>query len=139
MRMPPRRRRGSCLAPALLLAGLAGCSGADADTPQAALQTFYRALGAKDVAAACAVVGYDARPLQGDEIALCRSGFEAVVNGVASEAELAGLRAATVTGAQISGDHATIRADQISGVPEAYRQEATLIRSGGRWWVVTGR
>lgn len=119
--------------------GVAGCSGAPAapggDSPEAAVSTFYRALGAKDSAAACAVVAYDGKPLSGDDITLCRSGFDVVVTQVASADELAALTQAHATGATVTGDRAVVGADQVTGVPAAYRQDVQLVRVGGRWYI----
>lgn len=116
-----------------------GCSAPPGATPQGALQTFLRALGSGDTSTACSVVAYDEKPLQGDDILLCRSGFDAVVRDIATPTELAQLRAATVTEAIVTGDRAVVRADMITGVPAAYQQEVSLVRSAGAWYIVTQR
>lgn len=103
------------------------------------MQTFLRALGSADSAMVCSIVAYDDRPLQGDDIALCRSGFDTVARDVATPSELAQLRQATVTDAVVTGDRAVVRADQITGVPSAYQVEVALVRVDGRWYVVTPR
>ncbi len=108
-----------------------------ADTPQAAVETFYRALGGRDTATACAMSAYAGRPLAGDDLVLCRSGFDAVVAQVAEADELAALRSTTVSGASVDGDHASVRADQMTGVPTAYRRDVSLVRVDGHWFIDT--
>lgn len=127
-----------------LLAGVAAvlavsCSAPPGATPESALQTFLRALGASDPATACSVVAYGEQPLRGDDILLCRSAFETVVREVATPAELAALRGATVTAAVVTGDRAVVRPEMIAGVPAAYQQEVSLVRVDGAWYVVTPR
>lgn len=132
-------RRYAVLASAVGLAGLpclAGCS-AGADGPDQTAQGFLRALGARDTAAACSVVAYDRKPLSGDDVALCRTGFDTLVNDVFSEEELARLRAATVTGVRVDGDTATVPEGQVSGELTAYLGEIALVRVENRWYVNT--
>ena len=88
------------LAGVIGVGGLTACStpSPGADTPEAAVTTFYRALGAKDTGAACALVAYNGIPLSGDDITLCRSGFDAIVTDIATPEELAALGSTSATG-----------------------------------------
>lgn len=117
----------------VLVVAPSACSSAGS-SPQSAVETFFRALGAKDTATACSVVAYAGRPLAGDDVTLCRSGFDAVV-AEGTPADLDALRTATVGAVAVSGDHATVRAEDLSGVPTAYRQPLALVRVGGQWYV----
>lgn len=112
-------------------------SSVGAGSPEAAVESFYHALGAKDTATACAMTAYAGHPLAGDDVTLCRSGFDAVVDQVASAEDLAALRALTVTGATVTGETATVTADQLSGAPAAYREDVALVRVDGHWFVET--
>ncbi len=116
--------------------GASGCSSSP-DTPEATLAAFLHALGEGDVEAACALVVYDKEPLQGDDLLLCQGGFRNVVEQVATEQELAQLRAAEVTGSAVSGDQATVLPEQIEGVPAAYELTVSLVRIDGTWFVVS--
>lgn len=133
------------LAAAVLLAlsttvAVGGCSsGPGGESPEAAVEAFYRALGAKDTAAACSVIAYSGKPLAGDDILLCRTGFDTVVEDVASPDELAAFASATVTGSTITGDTAVVHADQLTGVPAAYRDDVSLVRVAGRWYIESPR
>lgn len=120
-----------------VIVGLGGCSGPipGGDTPESAVAAFYRALGAKDSAAACALVAYDGKPLAGDDITLCRSGFDVVVTQIAGADELAGLAQASASAATVTGDNAIVRAEALTGVPAAYRQDVKLVRVAGRWYI----
>jgi len=61
----------------------------------------------------------------------------AVVAQVAEADELAALRSTTVSGATVDGDHASVRADQMTGVPTAYRRDVSLVRVDGHWFIDT--
>lgn len=128
-----RRALGWWLAGTLIV-GLAGCSASAGSSPEEAAQTFFRSLGAKDTKAACGVVAYAGKPLAGDDLTLCASGFDSVV-AVAGADDLTALRGSAVSGAQVYGDKATVRADQLTGVPTAYRQDLGLVRVDGRWYL----
>ncbi|MBK6443099.1 MAG: hypothetical protein IPH27_07530 [Actinomycetales bacterium] len=127
------------LAGVIGVGGLTACStpSPGADTPEAAVTTFYRALGAKDTGAACALVAYNGIPLSGDDITLCRSGFDAIVTDIATPEELAALGSTSATGSTVTGDTATVRADQLTGVPAAYREDVSLVRVAGRWYILS--
>ncbi len=135
-----RVRNAAALTGLIVVSGLAACSTSStpgADTPHAAVTMFYRALGAKDTAAACALVAYSGKPLAGDDILLCRSGFDAIVTDIATREELVALASTTAVGSTIDGDNATVRADQLTGVPAAYREDVSLVRVAGRWYIVS--
>jgi hypothetical protein len=133
---PARARRYAvCLGAAVVLAS-AACSGSP-DGPEQTAQEFLRSLGARDTAAACSVVAYDGKPLAGDDIALCRTGFDTLVNDVFSDEELARMREATVTGVRVEGDAATVPEGQVSGELTAYLGEIALVRVDNRWYVNT--
>lgn len=143
----PRRRlpRATALAGGLAIVVLGGltlaaCSSdGGGTTPESTVEVFLHALGNKDTAGACAVVAYNRQPLAGDDITLCRSGFDAVVSQVATADELALLRKAQVTGSTITGDAAVVTADQQTGVPAAYKNDVTLVRVDGHWYIDTPR
>lgn len=126
------------VAPVLVLvaAAAAACSGAPPGPEQTA-QSFLRALGARDTAAACSVVAFDGKPLGGDDVALCRTGFDTMVNDVLPADELTRLREATVTGVRVEGDRANVAEGQVSGELTAYLGEIELVRVEGRWYVNT--
>ncbi len=121
----------------VLCAALAGCSSGSSggQGPEQAVETFMRAVGAKDPAAACAVVASGGRPLTGTGLAQCRLGLEKVLLEVQDPGDLDKLKTAVVTGAQIDGDRATVRKDQITGVPPDYQNDIDLLRLDGRWYI----
>ncbi|HMT32889.1 MAG TPA: hypothetical protein PKC73_12430 [Dermatophilaceae bacterium] len=116
-----------------VLIGLGGCS-SSGGSPSQSVEAFYRALGRKDVAAACEVVSYGGKPLAGDDITLCRSGFQAI-GELATPADLSALASVSAPDIPTNGDHAGVLADQLTGVPTAYRQNLTLVRIDGRWYI----
>ncbi len=137
---PPLRRRWREYAvPVALivwLAVIASCSGS-APGPDQTAQDFLRALGSKDTSAACSVVAFDGKPLSGDDVVLCRTGYDTLVNEVIPPDKLAELRAATVTEVAVDGDTATIPDGQISADLAAYLGEIGLVRVNERWYVNT--
>ena len=116
-----------------VLIGLGGCS-SSGGSPSQSVEAFYRALGRKDVAAACEVVSYAGKPRAGDDITLCRSGFQAI-GEIATPADLSALTSVTVPDLAPNGDRFTVGADHLTGVPTAYRQDLTLVRIDGRWFI----
>lgn len=98
-------------------------------------QAWLRALGDKDTSKACSLTAYGDQPLAGNDLVLCRSGFDAAVDALAGSGDLDKLRAAVVTGAQVNGDHATVRSDQVTGVPAAYQTDLSLVLVSGTWYV----
>ncbi|MGB8381434.1 MAG: hypothetical protein WCG47_09315 [Dermatophilaceae bacterium] len=125
-----------CRSPAVVVAGLASCS-QSAPGPDQTAQDFLRALGAKDTAAACSVVAFDGQPLSGDDVLLCRTGYDTLVNEVIPADQLAQLRSATVTGVSVDGDTATIPDGQIPADLAAYLGDIGLVRVNQRWYVNT--
>jgi hypothetical protein len=139
-RLPRDRDRAGVAAVGLVLLvllSLVACSASAAggETPQSTLAAFYHALGARDSAGACALVAYNGRPLAGNDVLLCQTGFDTIIKDVATPDELASLTTASVAGAAVDGDNATISADQLTGVPAAYREDVSLVRVGGRWYI----
>ena len=130
------RRYAVPVACSVVVAGLASCS-QSAPGPDQTAQDFLRALGAKDTAAACSVVAFDGQPLSGDDVLLCRTGYDTLVNEVIPADQLAQLRSATVTGVSVDGDTATIPDGQISADLAAYLGEIGLVRVNQRWYVNT--
>ncbi len=117
-------------------AALSSCS-TSAPGPDQTAQDFLRALGSKDTTAACAVVAFDGKPLAGDDLLLCRTGYDSLVNDVIPPDELAQLRSATVTGVTVNGDTATIPDGQISADLADYLGQIGLVRVNERWYVNT--
>ncbi len=103
--------------------------------PAQTVETFMHAVGAKDPAAACAVVSSDGQPLAGTPLAQCRLGLEKVLADVQDPGDLDKLKAAKVTGADVAGDRATVRKAQITGVPADYQNDIDLLRLDGRWYI----
>lgn len=129
-------------APLLVAAGaavvLAGCSGPTAEgaaTPQAAVTTFFHALGGKDSAGACAVISTGGRPLNGVPLQQCALGFDKVLAGLGDQQDITALAGATVTGATVTGDRATVTRAQITKVPEGFQNDIDLVRVEGRWYI----
>lgn len=121
---------------ALAVVALAGC--ASSRSPQATVEEFLHALGARDTDRACALLATGQapyRPLAGDDLLLCSSGLRAAVTDPARADDLAALRTATVTGAEVTGEAALVRADQLQGVPTAYRSDMALVRVDGQWYL----
>lgn len=131
------RARGgyaASLAAAVLVA--AGCSGAR--TPQSTVEQFLHALGDKDTDRACGLLASAQQPyraLEGAELLLCASGLRVAVIDPASAEDLAALRSATVTGAEVGEGAAVVRATQLQGVPTAYRSDLALVRVDGQWYL----
>jgi hypothetical protein len=128
---------------ALLLAGgpaLAACgSGPDVATgsasPTETVAAFMHALGDKNSDAACAQVSTGGKRLQDSGLDQCKDGLEKVLGALNDPQEIARLKAATVTGATVTGDRATVGKAQIVGVPEGYQNDIDLVRLDGRWYI----
>jgi hypothetical protein len=61
--------------------------------------------------------------------------LEKVLAALNDPTEIAKLKAATVTGATVTGDKATVAKTQIVGVPEGYQNDIDLVRIDGRWYI----
>ncbi|MDQ2757372.1 MAG: hypothetical protein M3Y71_12555 [Actinomycetota bacterium] len=131
----PTRSAQAAVAAAGLL--LTGCSGAaqGADSPQAAVTTFFHALGAKDSSGACAVISTQGRALEGVPLQECELGFDKVLAGLDDQQDITALSKAQVTGAQVSGGRATVRKAQITQVPNDFQSDIDLVRLGDRWYI----
>ena len=92
-------------------------------------------IGNKNADAACAQVSTQGQPLTGAGLDQCKQGLASVLASLTDPAEIAQLQAATVTGASVSGDKATVRKDQITSVPPGYQNDVDLLRIGGRWYI----
>ena len=137
---PSRRPEGAVatLAAALLGLVLAGCTGGGAegaDSPQAAVTTFFHALGDKDSGRACTVISTQGRALDGVPLQQCELGFDRVLETLDGQQDVAALIRAQVTGAQVSGDRATVTKGQITQVPDGFESDIDLVRLGGRWYI----
>ena len=118
--------------------GLAGCTGTPAEgsgAPTQTVESFMHALGDKDPDTACAQVSTGGEPLSGLDLDQCREGLRKVLAAVQDPSDLARLKSAKVTGAQVTGDKATVLAAQITGVPDGYQNDIDLLRLGGRWYI----
>ncbi|MEI2765693.1 MAG: hypothetical protein V9F82_08425 [Dermatophilaceae bacterium] len=138
MRVRGGGRAGGGYAATLAVGALvaAGCSGGG--DPQATVEQFLHALGDKDTDRACGLLASAQppyRPLDAAELALCASGLRAAVVDAAGADDLAALRTATVTGSEVGGDTAVVRATQLQGVPAAYRSDLALVRVDGQWYL----
>jgi len=110
----------------------AACSGSPG--PAATVETFMHAMGEKDPDTACGVVSTGGKPLAGELLAQCKVGLQKVLAEVKGD-EFAALRQATVTGASVNGDKATVRPEQITRVPPGYENTIDLVRIEGRWYI----
>ncbi len=139
---PRSARAGLLLATALLLggAGLAGCSSTPdtatgSASPAEAVATFMQSLGDKSSDAACAQVSTGGKRLQDSGLDQCKEGLEKVLAALNDPTEIAKLKAATVTGATVDGNKATVAKTQIVGVPEGYQNDIDLVKIDGRWYI----
>lgn len=136
-------RRLAVMAAALLLAlavgacagGSSGSSTGAGSRPEATVEAFMHALGAKDPDTACAQLSFGGQPLSGLALDQCRLGLQKVLAAVQDPGDLGKLRSAKVTGAQVSGDKATVTKAQITGVPSGYQNDVDLVRIEGRWYI----
>jgi len=129
----------------VVLAGLAAatvlssCSSGGGDggaaTPQVAVETFFHAIGDKDPGAACSVVSTGGSRLSGTPLDQCKLGFQKVLDAVQDQGDIALLKKASVTGAKITGDKATILSGQITKVPDGFQNDIDLVRLDGRWYI----
>ncbi len=116
-----------------------GCGGA-ARGPQDTVADFLHALGDKDTDRACTFLVTGQTPyrrLASDELLQCSSGMRAAITDPARAEDLAALRTATVTGADVTGDTAVVRAAQLNGVPDAFHLDLALVRVDGQWYLMS--
>lgn len=123
----------------LLVLGVTACSGdttaQGSSSPTTTVEAFMHALGNKDSSAACSQVSTGGKALVGDAFAQCKVGLESVLGDITDPADLARLKAAKVTGAQVDGDKATVTKSQITNVPSGYENDIDLVRLDGTWYI----
>jgi hypothetical protein len=117
--------------------GLGACTSREEGgaSPAQTVEAFMRAIGAKDPDTACAQVSTGGKPLAGTALDQCREGLQKVLADVQDPGDLDKLKAAKVTGAQVDGDEATVKAIQIVDVPDGYQNDIDLLRLSGRWYI----
>ena len=125
---------------ALVTVALVGCSrgpdiAAGSASPAEAVATFMHALGDKNSDAACSQVSTGGQPLTNAGYDQCKEGLEKVLADLDDPAEIAKLKAATVTGATVNGDKATVAKEQIINVPAGYENDIDLVKINGRWYI----
>ena len=125
---------------ALAVVALAACSrgpdiAAGSASPAEAVATFMHALGDKNSDAACSQVSTGGQPLTNAGYDQCKEGLEKVLADLDDPAEIAKLKAATVTGATVNGDKATVAKEQITNVPAGYENDIDLVKINGRWYI----
>ena len=106
-----------------LLATATGCTSAPdvaagSASPTEAVAAFMHALGAKNSDAACSQVSTGGKPLTDAGFDQCKEGLEKVLADLNDPDEIAKLKTASVTGAAVNGDKATVTKAQITNVPE---------------------
>ena len=81
------------------------------------------------------MVSTQGRPLEGLALDQCELGFEKVLADLDDQSDIAGLKKATVTGAQVDGDRATVTKAQVTDVPSGFENDIDLVRLDGRWYI----
>ena len=128
------------VAAAAVTLALAGCSrgpdtAAGSGSPAEAVATFMHALGDKNSDAACSQVSTGGQPLTNAGYDQCKEGLEKVLADLNDPGEIAKLKSATVTGASVNGDKATVTKEQITNVPAGYENDIDLVKINGRWYI----
>ena len=128
------------VAAAALTVALAGCTrapdtAAGSATPPEAVSAFMHALGNKNSDAACSQVSTGGQPLTDAGYDQCKEGLEKVLADLDDPTEIAKLKSATVTGATVNGDKATVAKEQITNVPAGYENDIDLVKINGRWYI----
>ncbi len=123
-----------------LLATVTGCTSAPdvaagSASPTEAVAAFMHALGEKNSAAACARVSTGGQPLTNAGFDQCKEGLEKVLADLNDPDEIAQLKTASVTGATVSGDKATVSKAQITNVPDGFQNDIDLVKLNGRWYI----
>ncbi|MEP6649769.1 MAG: hypothetical protein ABJA74_07610 [Lapillicoccus sp.] len=125
---------------AALALALAGCSSgpdgaAGSASPTEAVAAFMHALGDKNSDAACSQVSTGGQALTNVGFDQCKEGLQKVLADLNDPAEIAKLKSATVTGATVNGDKATVSKGQITNVPAGYENDIDLVKVNGRWYI----
>ena len=119
---------------------LAGCTrapdvAAGSASPAETVAAFMHALGDKNPDAACSQVSTGGQPLTNAGYEQCKEGLQKVLADLDDPGEIAKLKSATVTGATVNGDKATVSKEQITNVPAGYENDIDLININGRWYI----
>jgi hypothetical protein len=125
---------------AALAVVLAGCTRgpdvtAGSASPAEAVAAFMHALGEKNADAACSQVSTGGQPLTSAGYDQCKEGLQKVLADLDDPGEIAQLKTATVTGATVNGNKATVSKEQISNVPAGYENDIDLVNLNGRWYI----
>ena len=125
---------------AALVLVLAGCTrapdvAAGSASPAETVAAFMHALGDKNADAACAQVSTGGQPLTNAGYDQCKEGLQKVLADLYDPGEIAKLKSATVTGATVTGDKATVSKEQITNVPSGYENDIDLVNINGRWYI----
>ena len=133
-------QRKPLIALAVLTLVVAGCTrapdvAAGSASPAEAVATFMHALGQKNADAACSQVSTGGQPLTNAGYDQCKEGLQKVLAALDDPAEIAKLKSATVSGATVNGDKATVTKEQISNVPAGYENDIDLVNINGRWYI----
>lgn len=128
------------VAAAAVTFALVGCThapdiAAGSASPAEAVATFMHALGNKNSDAACSQVSTGGQPLTDAGYDQCKEGLQKVLADLNDPTEIAKLKSATVTGATVNGDKATVTKEQITNVPEGYENDIDLVKLNGRWYI----
>jgi hypothetical protein len=123
-----------------LLVTASGCTSAPdvaagSASPTEAVAAFMHALGEKNSDAACSQVSTGGKPLTDAGFDQCKEGLEKVLADLNDPDEIAQLKTASVTGATVNGDKATVTKAQITNVPDGYQNDIDLVKLGGRWYI----
>ena len=125
---------------AALAMAVAGCSSspdaaAGSASPTEAVAAFMHALGDKSSDTACSQVSTGGQPLTDAGFDQCKEGLEKVLADLNDPDEIAQLKTASVTGATVTGDKATVSKAQITNVPDGFQNDIDLVKLNGRWYI----
>jgi hypothetical protein len=128
------------VAAAAVTFALVGCThgpdiAAGSASPPEAVATFMHALGNKNSDAACSQVSTGGQPLTDAGYDQCKEGLQKVLADLNDPTEIAKLKSATVTGATVNGEKATVAKEQITNVPAGYENDIDLVKINGRWYI----
>ncbi len=118
----PARVRGRCRRGRrrLLLAGCAGPA-PGADSPEAAVTTFFHDLGDKDAEGACRGRLERRQAAGRGAVPAVHPRFQKMLGSLSDQQDIASLRNAQVSGARVEGDRATVLQSQITDLPAVVR------------------